>query len=406
MGRTSLLMVMGFNILFATMGFNLSRVAVNAYDNYISYYNRSVSHHIASSAANIAASQICFTPNWRTGYSNVPFDGGTYSVTAVDLGGSQIRVTATATYNSVTSQVVLILGLTKFSKFAYYSNIEGAIYWITGDTVWGPFHTQQKINAAGNPVFYGKATSKNGLSKNPSSSKPQFFGGYQSGVDINLPADLSQIKGFAQTGGSYFNNQDVYLRFNPDGTATYRIGSWTAVPAFTVPLTTLAPNGVLVADNANLHVKGILKGQMTISSLGSSGASKGNVYVDSSIAYSANPATNPNSTDMLGIVCDNDVIVSDNSNNNNPATGVTLQASILSRSGGLTAENYNKRPVAGTLSLYGGVQQYQRGPVGTFSGSTITSGFQKNYRYDNRLMVGSPPLYPTTGTYEVLSWYE
>ncbi len=405
MGRTSLLMVMGFNILFAAMGFNLSRVAVNAYDNYTSYYNRSVSHHIASSAANIAASQICFTPNWRTGYSNIPLEGGTFSVSVVDLGPGQIKVTATSTYNSVTSEVDLVLGLTKFSKFAYYSNIEGAIYWITGDTVWGPFHTQQKINVSGNPVFYGKATSKNGISKNPTSSKPQFFGGYQSGVDISLPADLSQIRGFAQTGGSYFNNQDVYLKFNPDGTATYRIGSWTAIPAYTVALSTLAPNGVLVADNANLHLKGILKGQMTISALGSSGAAKGNVYIDSSVVYNSNPSNTTGSTDMLGIVCDNNVIVSDNANNNT-AAGVTIQASILSRSGGLTAENYNTRPAGGTLTLLGGLQQYQRGPVGTFSGSTIVSGFHKNYRYDTRLMVSSPPLYPSTGTYEVLSWYE
>ncbi len=109
---------------------------------------------------------------------------------------------------------------------------------------------------------------------------------------------------------------------------------------------------------------------------------------------------------MLGICCDNNVIVSDNANNDNPATGVTIQASLLCRSGGLTAENYSTRPFSGTLTLLGGVQQYQRGPVGTSSGPSIVSGFQKNYRYDNRLMIGSPPLYPTTGTYEVLSWYE
>jgi hypothetical protein len=56
--------------------------------------------------------------------------------------------------------------------------------------------------------------------------------------------------------------------------------------------------------------------------------------------------------------------------------------------------------------MLGGIQQYQRGPVGTFSGSSIVSGFRKNYRYDERLMIDSPPLYPTTGSYEVLSWYE
>lgn len=409
MGRTSLILVMSFNLIFATMGFNLSRVAINAYQNYINYYDKSVSHQIAASAANIAASQICFSPNWRTGYNNISFGGGTYSVSAVDVaGGTQVKVTATATYNSVNSTIILLLGLTKFSKFAYYSQIEGGINWITGDTVWGPWHTQQKLTVSGNPVFLGKASAKNGITKSPASSKPVFHPDFQSGVDINLPVDLSQIKGLAQSGGKYFSGDDVYLCFNKDGTATYRIGSWTAVPATTAPLTTLAPNGVLVVDGANLHVKGVVNGQMTISALGSSGASKGNVWIDSSVVYNKNPMTDPTSTDMLGIVCDNNVEVADNANNDNPANGVTIDASMLCRSGGLTADNYNGRPVSGTLTILGGVQQYQRGAVGQFSNQTgaILNGFQKNYRYDNRLMVGSPPLYPTTGTYEVLSWFE
>lgn len=406
MGRTSLIMVVSFNLVFATIGFNLSKVAVDAYDNYIDYYNRTVARHIASSAANMAATQITFNPNWRTGYPNTNFGGGTYnaSVTTVDSG--RIQLVVNATYNNKTATTVLLLGLTKFSKFAYYSKIEGAIYWITGDTVFGPFHTQQRISVSGSPVFMGKATSKNGVFLSPSNSTPKFLGGYQSGVDINLPTDFSALRSYAQNGGKYTNNQDMYLRFNSDGSVTYRFGSWTAPPAYTEPITTFAPNGVLMVDNANLHIKGQVNGKLTISATGSSGASKGNVWVDSSVTYQTNPLLDPSSSNMLGIVCDNDVIVTDNTNNNNPANGVKIHASILSKSGGLKAENYNTRPVAGTLTLLGGVQQYQRGPVGTFGGGGIVSGFQKNYRYDERLMIDSPPLYPTTGSYEVLSWYE
>jgi len=406
MGRSSLIMVLGFNIMFATIGFNISNVASDAYENYIDYYNGSVARQIASSGANIAASQITFTPNWRTGYSNISFQGGKFSATVTDLSQGRIQVSVSATYNSVTCPSVLTLGLTKFSKFAYYSKIEGSIYWTTGDTVFGPFHTQDKIRISGDPVWFGKATSKNGISKDPSTSKPQFLGGYQSGVDINLPADLSGIEASAQSGGKYFNNQDIYLKLNSNGSATYRIGSWTATPATTMPLSTLAPNGVLMAHDANLHLKGVLSGQLTVSATGSSVASKGNVWIDSSVTYKNNPLTNPTSTDMLGIVCDNGIVVTDNANNNNPKKGVTIHASILSISGGLKAENYDTRPVAGTLRLLGGVQQYQRGAVGKFGGSGMTSGFHKDYRYDDRLMIGSPPLYPTTGTYEVLSWYE
>jgi len=406
MGRSSLIMVISFNLVFAAIGFNLSKVATDAYDNYIDYYNRTVVRHIATGAANMAASQITFNPNWRTGYSTTSFGGGSYKATVADLDSGRIQLVVNSTYNNKTATSTLVLGLSKFSKFAYYSNIEGAIYWITGDTVFGPFHTQQKINVSGDPVFVGKATTKNGIFKSPSSSSPKFLGGYQGGVSINLPSDFSQLSSFAKAGGKYVYNQDMYLRFNSDGTVTYRFTSWSTAPAYTEPISVFAPNGVLMVDNGNLHIKGNVNGRLTISATGSSGVAKGNVWVDSSVTYNLNPLTNSVSTDMLGIVCDNDVIVADNGNNNTPLNGVTIHATILSRSGGLKAENYNTRPVGGTLTLLGGVQQYQRGPVGTFSGGSITHGFQKNYRYDDRLMIDSPPLYPTTGGYEVLSWYE
>jgi hypothetical protein len=397
-------MVMGFGMIFTLMGVNLSRTAADAYQNYLAYYNKSRVYRIASSAANIVASDITFTPNWRTGYSNINFMGGTYSAIVSDLDSGRVQVSVTAAYSGNSQSIVLTLGLTKFSKFAYYSVIEGAIYWATGDSVFGPLHTQQRLNINGNPVFLGKTTSKNGIYKNPASSKPEFLGGFQSGVSIDLPKDLTDVQAQAQAGGKYYNNVNVYIQFHPDGTATVREGSWTGTPT-RMSLSALAPNGVLCANGGNLHIKGVVNGRITISALGSSGVSKGNVYVDSSVTYLNNPLTT-SSTDMLGIVCDNNVIITDNVNNDNQSNGVQLHATMLMRSGGLTAENYATRGKCGTLTVLGGVQQYQRGPVGTISGGQISSGFNKNYRYDTRLMVDSPPLYPTTGSYEVLSWYE
>jgi hypothetical protein len=124
------------------------------------------------------------------------------------------------------------------------------------------------------------------------------------------------------------------------------------------------------------------------------------VWLDSSLTYAANPLTGA-SDDLLGIVADRDVYITDNSNNED----FTLHGTVFSRTKGLTAENYDTRD-RGTFNLLGGIQQYQRGPVGTFSGGGIVSGFQKNYRYDERFYVDRPPHFPTTGSYEVLSWYE
>jgi hypothetical protein len=403
MGRSNLLLVMGFNVLFASIGFNLSKVSTRGYENYLEYYNASVCRHIASSAANMASSELTFNPNWRVGYETTNFANGTYKVEVLSIDSQRVKLEVTANFNGIEKEAIVLLGLTKFSKFAYYSVIEGTIYWITGDTVWGPFHTQAKLSVAGKPTFYGKVSAKNGIYKNPSTSKPDFYAGFQSGVNINLPNDFSALKGYAQSGGQYWTGKNIYMEFLPNGNVTWRDGSWTATPT-TVSVASLAPNGVLMADNANLHIKGKLNGRLTISATGTTTAN-GNVWIDSSVTYTDNPMTTT-SDDMLGIVCTNNVIITDNANNTNIAKGVNLHASILTSKGGLMAENYSSRGKSGTLTLLGGVQQYQRGAVGTFSGGVITSGFLKNYRYDERLMVDSPPLYPTTGSYEVLSWYE
>ena len=402
MGRSSVMMVIGFNMVFMAIGFNISKISTTAYENYLQYFNRSTAHRIAASAANMACSEVSFVPNWRAGYSNVSYLGGEYTVVVSDLDSGRIQITSDAEYNGSSARVRIVLGISSFSKFAYFSNIEGGIYWITGDTVWGPFHTQQKLTVAGEPVFYGKVTSKNGLQKNPSSSKPKFYGGFQRGISIDLPSNLNPLVAAAQNGGAYFNNEDLWLTLNANATVTVRVGSATATPT-TTPLATFAPNGVILANNGNMHIQGHVSGKLTISATGSSGAAKGNVWVDSSVTYVNSPLSG-GSSDMLGIVADNNVIVTDNANNSG---NVNVHATVFSRSGGLTAENHNTRAAGGTLSVLGGIQQYQRGPVGAFSGSgTIATGFRKNYKYDERLYVDTPPFFPTTGSYEVLSWYE
>jgi hypothetical protein len=53
-----------------------------------------------------------------------------------------------------------------------------------------------------------------------------------------------------------------------------------------------------------------------------------------------------------------------------------------------------------------GIIQNTRKAVGTFSGGVINHGFSKRYRYDKRLMFSSPPMYPGTGAFEIVSWLE
>ncbi len=423
MGRTSLIMVMGFNIIFAAMGFTISNVADWAYKNYVGYYERTVARQIGGSAANIAASDLTFTPNWRVGssnastYTNIPLMGGRYTITTTDMDSARVRINVIATYDSVTYTDTLLLGLSNFSKFAYYSRYEGSINWATGDTVWGPFHTQDKMTISGNPVFEGRTTSLNGYTKT-SGSSPQFLGGYQTGVNIPLPATINSLDSMAKLNGLWLHGKkDIFMDFRRDGTISLRYNAWSTAPFRILRVDSLPFNGVIGVDSCNVHVKGRLRGRVTVScsqSGISSTTTAGNFWLDSSIVYKSDPTIYPDSTDMLGLVCDNGLWIKDTSYNNITSRGFNLQASMLSRTSGLGAENYSTRGPGGVtgycgqLNLLGGVQQYQRQAVGTLGGTPvhIVSGFGKNYRYDTRLMIMSPPLYPTTGAYEVLSWFE
>ena len=54
--------------------------------------------------------------------------------------------------------------------------------------------------------------------------------------------------------------------------------------------------------------------------------------------------------------------------------------------------------VEGTLTVYGSIQQNSRGAVGTFGGGRIQTGYSKDYNFDPRLALYSPPYYLTPGT--------
>jgi hypothetical protein len=412
MGRSSLIMVLGFSMALILKGFNLSGVSSDAYDNVVNYYGRAASHNIAVGVANMGCNIIYRVPNSFPTRTNLSFGGGTVNLwtKTVDTMG-RIRLTTASNYREFLDTVSIVWGQSNFSKFAYYSNTEASINWATGDTIWGPFHTQDKMTVNYSPVFMGKVTNKLGMTKNPSSSTPDFHNGYQTGIDIPMPSDFTPLKNAAVSGGKYLRGKDVSIAFDSMDTGYMTIKVGTAA-AQRVLITTYCPNGALVIDSANLRIKGIFKGQITIAVLSAGASNKGKMYLDSSVAYYRNPTvyTDPPPTDVLGLCAEDSIVITRNVNNQN---NITIQGALFSLKSGLGAEQYNYDDndlgpvVRGRINLLGGVSQKQRAAVGTLNiGGSLKTGFLKSYRYDNRLMTQSPPYFPTTGGYEILSWYE
>ena len=280
-GKALLLVVMGFSLITMISDKDMNFSSTRTVDNMANYYLDMNAHNIAVSGANMGANQIFLDPTWTAGFNHVSFDGGTINVSVdiLDATKNVRRIVSIGTYKDMSDTVLVTLQPSKFSKFAYYSVSEGGtIYWTTGDTVWGPIHTQDYLNVSGTPVFMDKTTSLLGLkSQNGywqysgygwhrtkvwvSTDTPQFVGGFESGVDKPLPsASVSDVQTDALAGGYNFTGHDtVYVTFKDDS-ISYKY-SYNATPT-TVLGSSLAPNGIIFATGATLRLQGTVSGRV------------------------------------------------------------------------------------------------------------------------------------------------
>lgn len=417
-GKATFITIIGFTLLFMVAIKNFGRISTDSVGNMVNYYSEMIAHNIAVSGANLASNQVFIDPTWDDGYSNKSFSGGKLNVSVQNSGGYKkiIKITSTGTYHGASSSVIVTLSPSKFSKFAYFSVSEGGTIWWNGtDTVWGPFHTQDVLRAANRPVFFGKASSLKNIeyydNKNKNKHKPYFLGGYESGVDLPLPKDaVDELEAFADDDGLKFTGKDtVYLCFVNDS-LKYKFSYKT--PYTTVYLPTAANNGMIFVKNSIVRLQGTVKGQYTVAcnSTLSTGSSKGTIYIDDDIVYNKDPKLYPNSTDLLGICAENNVMIADNKPN---SKDINIQASIYCEKGGFSVQNYDSKTpiggkvVRGNINLIGGIIQKTRGAVGTIgSNGGIATGFAKRYKYDDRFLIASPPFFPGTGGFEIVSWYE
>jgi hypothetical protein len=445
MGRTSLMMVIGFNLIFMMLGYRMSTVTSSAYNKYIRYNCVEQTSLAAESGANIAISNAFFskaTPIPTASFSSGTGVAGTIQITktsfptvvgGTDTAGFNLTIIGADLDDSVVTKVT-VQG-TSFSTFVMFTTSEGGIAWGTGDVCYGNYHTQDYIYTDGNPDFKGLSTTFLGLHKNSSSDSPNFEGGYTAGVNIPLSGNFTELQTLGNMGGASYNNLDTYVQFetNSSGLSTGRVivrnepvgtlasssTCWnesrtTNVPSTTTPycqiyssVSALTSSGVLLLNTSgDLHVKGVLTGQITLGNVGS-----GQVYIDSSVTYH-NPAPtslNPSlvTTDLLGIVANNNVWITDNTNNNDASKGVEVDASMYCLNGGFGAQNYSNRGgsnlFTGTLKIVGGIQEKARNAVCQWT--TPVEGFLKDYEYNLNLQYVTPKGYPTTN-FAIKNWVD
>ncbi len=444
-GKAALFLVMGFSVIFMIFGHDFNSASNQAIDNYTEYYTESVAHGLAESGANLAANAIFLDNTWMSGYSNLSDDDGEINVSIIDINpGEYIReIVSTGTFEGKTDTVEVIISPNRFSGFAYYSQVEGNIWWTGKDTVFGPFHTQDNMQVAGHPVFgYIKYPTTCGgkliYQYSKQADYPNFFGSFHDSSPLTLPdSGLQPLRNAAADGGFMIpqdsTSSTTYTQKWVRGTYTwvngryqYVPGHYESIPSTTTSLDTvyldflkdsiqvkmgydkqpatyktskIAPNGVIYAQGMDVRLQGTVEGNYSV-------VSDGDVYLDNDIVYNTNPLTHPNSTDLLGILAEKNVIITENAANDN---NINIDAAIYCQEDGFGAQNYKTRPVSGNINLLGGITQNIRGAVGTFTTNKsgeqiIDSGFNKIYHYDVRLSHMFPPYFPVCGGFKILSW--
>jgi len=415
-GKGAIITVLGFMAAFSLYQLKLGRTMSNTTDNFNQHYRSSLVHKTAQSGMNYAINETWQTQVYNTSYT-VQAEQCTAVVNVSTIGADTLQIVSrawgyafdaseySASGNRMRVQdsvVAFFAYYTPLSRWFWFTGREGNVYWTTGDSVWGPVHTNGVLKTFGSPVFMDDVTAFLGIDPPPGdpSNLAVYNGNWEIGIQGTIPTDMSDLVNAAASGngGALMNTKALYdtlttLEFLPTGNVIRTIGA----VADTMVVNLMAPTGV-IHSTADVRVSGTFDGQLTI-------YSEGNIWIDDDLVYANNPLIDNTSDDVLGLVANNNVIVTDNAANN---SDLNIQASILAVNGEFYAENYESRPVAGELNVTGSVVQETRGGLGTFdwSGTGLLSGFSKDFRFDNRLNTISPPSYPGIRNLQLLSWWE
>lgn len=337
------------------------------------------------------------------------------------LGTYRYAIDSDSSYGDATRsiQATETIELNTFARYSYFTSHESYLVWwwhvpvwfTTGTYLEGPVHTNDQFHISGDPIFDGPvssvATTIDYMHGGPPNDNPDFRQGLTLGADAVDISSLTNnsLKTAAASSNGYTFTGDTTVDLKSDGTIDVTNSNITPHKQNM----SLPANGALFVDSGDLEIAGTLNGILT------AGSSRDVIIVDD-IRYNTDPRTTPSSTDTLALISERDIVVDKNASNSNPNKDLEVFASLIAigqtptygdDDGSFYVENY-WTGLKGVLTVYGGIIQKRRGPVGTFNSSNNqkVSGYDKDYHYDARMSTNPPPHLPRTTTFGRLSWQE
>jgi hypothetical protein len=324
-----------------------------------------------------------------------------------------------------------------FGIFMYLTNYETTIFgerisfW-NGDTLWGRTHSNDQIAVMQSPVFYERV----------SSCAHDFFHGsgyapvlYQEpwfdAPPVEFPTSLSELRAGASAQGRFFSDPGYRFRVLFLGSQGVAIYKWLEGLPFSdttaVMIAQYGPliEGAIFIEADNVEVLGTDPGAIDYGVQGRvSVGSSGDMWLMDNLRYvdtiNLNTGAIDSSTDnILGLMSESNVLIKntwengrDNgaaSANNHWRKDIIINGGIVTLGESFSFEDQNDVLTApgllpwyysngstpdnrGQIHLWGQISQYRRGYV--HRSNHQSTGYLKDYHYDERFYWDPPPYYP------------
>ncbi len=299
--------------------------------------------------------------------------------------------------------------------------------------------TFQSNLADASEAFYGNpnnisslpAPGVNGLYVNGHDAIAGTAGALTTGIYMQGDVTITPCSGSC---GSYSGNNEVFT-IKSAGASNPLGANYTVAINFTSNTTTVVQTSGCVT-NCTVVYTGVPSGQPSSGATAANGAIfvNGNVTINSGTIHGDYSLSVPDylgdsshtitmaggapgilyldksstSTDEFGVWA-NDISV-----NSTTSTGYEFDGSILTgyygecppcTDGTFSNKKWNGA-AQGTFTFHGGLIQNVNGAMGTSSGGTLMTGFDRSYQYDSRLAATPPPGFPITNRYDIVAWLD
>ncbi|MCL5774554.1 MAG: hypothetical protein M1536_09320 [Firmicutes bacterium] len=398
------------------IGFTLQSIMTIELQSSMNRLSSSRAYYYAMAGVARAEAELKTDYYW-SGAGGVAIGSGSYTVSVwadPNNNGRSLKIwkaTCTGASGSSTRTIVVWLQQDSFAKYAYFTDREQTssnqtIWFVNRDSITGAAHTNGYFNIYQNPKFSEKVDSAN-------NSDPYFdnrnrnyrVGGYTytdtakfyhtyNNYNSDYPVALNNSPGFSFSGGqaniplpgnTNIISSNANYTYNGNTTITLlNTGSMQVTPpsgrSFIQPI---PPQGATVFVNGTLNLSGTLKGRLTI-------GTNGNINITDNVLYS------DRTSDVLGLVSGAHIVIQ---TNQNVQRDMEIDAAMMALNTSFYVDSYQSGVPRGTLHIFGGIIQKNRGAVGTFNGSngSLMTGYSKDYVYDSKLLNYPPLNFPTTG---------